>query len=61
MTNEIKKILSQNLGKEDSKKYITDFEFYNYTFNKSSINIKNIKEFHHIDYLDFTIGKKLCY
>ena len=38
MTNEIKKILSQNLGKEDSKKYITDFEFYNYTFNKSSIN-----------------------
>jgi len=59
MTNEIKKILSQNLGKEDSKKYITDFEFYNYTFNKSSINIKNIKEFHHIDYLDFTIGKKL--
>ena len=39
MTNEIKKILSKN-EIEEFKKNITDFEFYNYTFNKSIINIK---------------------
>ena len=58
MTNEIKKIISQNFGKEDFNKYITDFEFYNYTFNKSSINIKNVKEFQYIDGVDFKLGKK---
>ena len=59
MTYEIKKIISQNFGKEDFNKYITDFEFYNYTFNKSSINIKNVKEFQYIDGIDFKLGKKL--
>ena len=59
MTNEIKKIISRNLGKEDFNKYITDFEYYNYTFNKSSINIKNVKEFQYIDGVGFKITKKL--
>ena len=58
MTNEIKKILSQN-EIEDFKKNITDFEFYNYSFNKSSINIKKRIDFEYVEGIDFKLSKKL--
>ena len=58
MTNEIKKILSQN-DIEEFKKNIIDFEFYNYTFNKSSINIKKRIDFEYVEGIDFKLCKKL--
>ena len=58
MTNEIKKILSKN-EIEEFKKNITDFEFYNYTFNKSIINIKKRIFFEFVEGIDFKLSKKL--
>ena len=58
MTNEIKKILSKN-EIEEFKKNITDFEFYNYTFNKSIINIKKKIYFEFVEGIDFKLSKKL--
>jgi len=58
MTNEIKEILSQNQI-QDFKKNLIDFEFYNYTFNKPSINIKKVKYIEFIEGIDFKLNKKL--
>ena len=59
ITNEIKQILSPKIRKLDIKEYITDFEFYNYTFNKSSINIKKVKEVIAKNEVGFKLNKKL--
>ena len=58
ITNEIKKIFSQDQIK-DFNKNIIDFEFYNYTFNKPSINIKKANCFEYIEGFDFKLNKKL--
>ena len=59
ITNEIKQILYPKIRKLDIKEYITDFEFYNYTFNKSSINIKKVKEVIAKNEVGFKLNKKL--
>ena len=52
--NSIKNFFSQN----DFNLIITDFEYYNYTFNKTSLNIKKIINFQYLNEKTYVLTKK---